>query len=171
MDKLISLWNTVTDKLDVAGQWVGLLPIRLLMGYEFAKAGFTKFNGSNWFGNVQDNFPFPFNVLPVELSWFMATWAEILGGLALFIGLFTRFWSFSLIVVTIVAIFGVHWPAEWSSLGELWQGYSISNKGFGNYRLPLLFLAMLFALMFSKPGKLSVDYVLATKVFKKGRAE
>ena len=168
MDKLTSLWKSVTDILDPAGQWVALLPIRLLMGYEFYKAGMMKFNGNNWFANVQDNFPFPFNVLPVELSWFMATWAEILGGIALFIGLFTRFWAFSLIVVTIVAIFGVHWPDDWSSLGELWKGYAITDKGFGNYRVPLLFLAMLFPLVFMGPGRASVDHVLATKVFNKG---
>jgi putative oxidoreductase len=109
MDKLKALWKAVVDILDPAGDWVALLPIRLLMAYEFFKAGLTKFNGSNWFGNVQDNFPFPFNVLPVEISWFLATWTELIGGLCLFIGLFTRFWAFSLIILTIVAIFGVHW--------------------------------------------------------------
>ena len=171
MDKLISLWKSVTDVLDPAGQWIGMLPIRLLMGYEYASAGFKKLNGSNWFSNVQENFPFPFNVLPVELSWFLATWAEIIGGLALFIGLFTRFWAFSLIVVTIVAIFGVHWPDDWSSLAELWQGYAISNKGFGNYRLPLLFLAMLIALVFIGPGRASIDYLLATRVFNRTGAQ
>ena len=163
MDKLISLWKSVTDVLDPAGQWIGMLPIRLLMGYEYASAGFKKLNGSNWFSNVQENFPFPFNVLPVELSWFLATWAEIIGGLALFIGLFTRFWAFSLIVVTIVAIFGVHWPDDWSSLAELWKGYAITDKGFGNYRVPLLFLAMLFPLLFIGGGKLSVDNLIARK--------
>jgi putative oxidoreductase len=65
MDKLKALWKAVIDILDPAGDWVALLPIRLLMAYEFFKAGLTKFNGSNWFGNIQDNFPFPFNVIPV----------------------------------------------------------------------------------------------------------
>jgi putative oxidoreductase len=74
MDKLKALWKAVIDILDPAGDWVALLPIRLLMAYEFFKAGLTKFNGSNWFGNIQDNFPFPFNVIPVEISWFLATW-------------------------------------------------------------------------------------------------
>jgi putative oxidoreductase len=166
MDKLIALWNSVTDKLDAAGGWCALLIIRLLMGYEFARAGFMKFNGNNWFTNVQDNFPFPFNVLPVELSWFLATYTEIIGGICLMLGLFTRFWAFSLIVVTIVAIFGVHWPDEWSSLAELWQGYAITDNGFGNYRVPLLFLAMLIPLVMSGPGRLSLDNVLAKTVFR-----
>lgn len=163
MQKIIDLKNRVVNVLDPAGDWVALLPIRLLMAYEFGRAGLMKLNGNNWFANVQDNFPFPFNIVPVEISWFMATWAEILGGLCLVLGLFTRFWAFSLIVVTIVAIAGVHWPNDWNSLAELWKGYSISDKGFGNYRIPLLFLAMLVPLVFVGAGRLSVDHVLAKR--------
>jgi len=164
MNKLKDLWNSVVAILEPAGDWVALLPIRLLMAYEFGKAGMMKFNGKNWFGNIQDDFPFPFNVIPVEISWFIATWAEILGAIGLVIGLFTRFWAFSLIILTIVAIFGVHWPDDWSSLAELWKGYAVSNKGFGNYRIPLLFLVMLIPLFFKGPGKLSVDHLLATRL-------
>ena len=133
------------------------------MAYEFGKAGMMKFNGNNWFANYQDNFLFPFNIVPPELSWFMATWAEILGGICLFFGLFTRFWAFSLIIVSIVAISGVHWPDDWNSLSELWQGYAITNKGFGNYRVPLLFIAMLIPLVFRGAGKLSLDRLLVKK--------
>ena len=140
MHSLIQLRDRVVKILEPAGDWVALLPIRLLMAYEFGKAGLAKFNGNNWFANVQDNFPFPFNVVPVEISWFLATWSEILGGLCLVLGLFTRFWAFSLIILTIVAISGVPWPDNWNSLAELWKGYSVSDKGFGNYKLPLLFL-------------------------------
>jgi len=161
MNKLKALWNSLVAVLEPAGDWVALLPIRLLLAYEFGKAGMMKFNGNNWFGSVQENFPFPFNVVPVEISWFLATWAEILGAIGLVIGLFTRFWAFSLIILTIVAIFGVHWPEDWNSLSELWKGYSVSNKGFGNYRIPLLFLAMLFPFVFIGGGKLSLDHVLA----------
>ena len=164
MERLRALWNAVIGVLDPAGDWVALLPIRLLMAYEYFRAGLTKFNGSNWFGNIQDNFPFPFNFVPVEISWFLATWTELIGGLCLFVGLFTRFWAFSLIILTIVAIFGVHLPDEWSSLAELWKGYAITDKGHGNFRLPLLFLAMLLPLLFIGGGKLSLDHLVARKV-------
>jgi len=163
MDTLIKLRNQVIGMLDGAGDWFALLPIRLLMAYEFGRAGMMKLNGNNWFANVQDNFPFPFNVVPVEISWFMATWMEILGAAGLVLGLFTRFWALGLIVVTIVAISGVHWPDDWNSLAELWKGYSVSDKGFGNYRIPLLFLAMLIPLVFNGAGKISLDNVLARK--------
>lgn len=164
MNALVNLRDRIVDTLDPAGHWFALLPIRLLMAWEYGRAGMMKYNGSNWFANVQDNFPFPFNIIPVEISWFLATWAEILGGVCLLFGLFTRFWAFSLIILTIVAIFGVHWPDEWSSLAELWKGYAITDKGFGNYRVPLLFLAMLIPLLFIGGGNLSVDRVLAKKL-------
>lgn len=163
MDKLLLLWNRVTDILNPIGDWVALLPLRLLLAWEFWEAGVMKFGGDNWFGGVKDNFPFPFNYVPVELSWFIATWFEILGGIGLALGLFTRFWAISLIILSIVAIFGVHWPDDWSSLGELWKGYAISNKGFGNYKLPLLFVVMLLPLFLSGPGKASIDHILSKK--------
>jgi len=163
MDSLIKLKTQVISMLDSAGDWVALLPIRLLMAYEFGRAGMMKLNGNNWFANVQDNFPFPFNVVPVEISWFMATWMEILGAAGLVLGLFTRFWALGLIVVTIVAISGVHWPDDWSSLAELWKGYAVSDKGFGNFRIPLLFLVMLLPLVFRGAGKLSLDNIFARK--------
>ena len=164
MSALMNIGNRIVDRLDPAGSWIGLLPIRLLMAWEYGRAGMMKFNGNNWFANVQDNFPFPFNIIPVEISWFLATWVEILGGIFLLFGLFTRFWAFSLIVLTIVAIAGVHWPDQWDSLAELWKGYAITDKGFGNYRVPLLFMAMLFPLVFAGGGKLSLDHVLFSKL-------
>ena len=164
MHAVIALRNRIVDTLEPAGEWLALLLLRLLMAYEFGRAGLMKFNGTNWFANVQDNFPFPFNVVPVEISWFLATWTEMLAGVGLALGLFTRFWAFSLVILTVVAIAGVHWPAEWSSLAELWKGYTISDKGFGNFRIPLLFIAMLVPLVFYGGGKLSLDHILARKI-------
>lgn len=170
MNKLAVLWQAIVDTLDAAGAWIALLPIRLLMAYEFFKAGRAKFGGDNWFGNVQDDFPFPFNVIPVEISWFLATWTELVGGFCLIIGLFTRFWAFSLVILTIVAIFGVHWPEDVSSLAELWNGYRITpQNGSGNFRVPLLFLAMLVPLVLFGGGKLSVDHLLASWYRKKNQ--
>lgn len=165
MDAMIRLKNAVVGKLETIGDWGALLPIRLLMAYEFGKAGMMKFNGNNWFDRFQDNFIFPFNVIPTEISWFMATWAEILGGFCLFFGLFTRFWAFSLVVISIVAISGVHWPDSWNGLSELWESYTITAKSdsHGNFRVPLLFIAMLFPLIFRGAGKISIDNILAKK--------
>ena len=164
MTALLELRARLVAVLETSGDWIALLPIRLLMAWEFGRAGIAKYNGSNWFANVQDNFPFPFNVVPVEMSWFLAAWFEILGAIGLVLGLFTRFWAFSLIVLTMVAIGGVHWPDQWNSLAELWQGYTVTDKGFGNFRIPLLFLVMLLPLVFRGAGKLSVDHLLVKRL-------
>jgi putative oxidoreductase len=162
MQGLYRFWQQrIVGILEPVGDWVGLLPIRLLMAWEFCSAGTMKLRGENWFASIQDNFPFPFNVIPVDVSWHLATWTEILGSIALAIGLFTRFWALGLVIVTIVAIAGVHWPMHWSSLRELWMGYAVRDQGFGNFRIPLLFIAMLLPLVFKGAGKLSVDYWLA----------
>jgi len=176
MDKLAALWQRITAILDPIGDWVGLLPIRLLMGYEFGSAGLKKLHASDtlwgdvpgWFANSLPNFPLPISLLPASFNWFMVTWVEILGGFALVLGLFTRFWAFSLAVVTWVAILGVHWPAEWNSLAELWNGYRVSRDGdSGNFRIPLLFLAMLIPLVFTGAGKVSVDQLLSKQFGRK----
>jgi putative oxidoreductase len=163
MQSFLKFRNSVVSALDAVGDTLALLPVRLLMAYEFGRAGMMKLNGNNWFGNVQDNFPFPFNVIPVDISWFMATWVELLGAAGLVFGLFTRFWALGLIVVTMVAIVGVHLPDDWSGLAGLWKGYAVTDKGFGNFRIPLLFIVMLIPLVLSGPGKLSIDHLLSRR--------
>jgi putative oxidoreductase len=146
--------------LDRLGEWLPQLGLRALLGWEFLESGLEKLRGENWFADVSDKFPFPFGLLPVDVSWWLATWTEILGAIGLWVGLLTRFWSLSLIILTVVAIAAVHWPAEWASFGELWQGYAITDRGHGNFKLPLLFIAMLLPLLFAGPGRLSIDYAI-----------
>lgn len=154
------LWRQTTAQLEGLGAWLAPLALRLIMAWEFGEAGFEKLRGSNWFNHVQDNFPFPFSVVSPDLSWFLATWFEIIGSFALLLGLFTRFFAFSLLVLTFVATAAVHWPDSWSTLSELWQGYAITDKGAGNFKLPLLFAVMLYALVLNGAGKLSLDALL-----------
>lgn len=146
--------------LDHAGSALGPLALRLLLAVEFGASGMEKFNGQNWFADIQSQFPFPFNVIPPDISWAMATFFELAGAAALVLGLGTRFFSISLIVVTVVATAAVHWPQEWHSLAELAQGYVISDDGHGNYKLPLMYLVMFVPLLLSGPGTLSVDHLV-----------
>lgn len=164
MNSLTAAWYRLADLLEDLGAWVGFLGLRIILGWEFYEAGAMKKSGENWFGSIKDDFPFPFNVAPVDLSWFLATWFEIVGGIALIIGLFTRFFAASLVILTIVATAAVHWPDSYGSLGELLQGYAITDKGFGNYKLPVIFLAMLLPLVCFGPGKASIDHWLSTRL-------
>lgn len=157
MSRFVKINKSVIQLLDKSAPWLGLLAVRLLMGWEYLEAGLEKLHGQNWFVDIQGDFPFPFNVVPPAFSWQLATWFEIIGGIALIIGLGTRFFGLSLIVLTVVAVSAVHWPAEWHSITDLLKGYVISDDGFGNFKLPVLFLAMLTAIVFYGPGKLSID--------------
>ena len=151
------LTHRLLTGLDAAGLLLGLLSLRLLLGWDFFESGLEKLNGENWFADIQDRFPFPFSLVPPEISWQMATWFELLGGIALVVGLGTRFFSLSLIVLTVVAIASVHWPDSWSTFGDLMQGYVFTDNGHGNFKLPVLFIGMLLPLLLLGPGKLSLD--------------
>ncbi len=160
MKALIDFTDRTHRTLDRIGSWLPQLALRAIVGWEFFESGLAKLQGENWFSAVQENFPFPFSVMPVEISWFLATWSELVGGVAIWLGLATRFWSTSLLILTVVAIAGVHWPAEWNSLSELLRGYAITDKGFGNYKLPLILLVMLLPLLFGGAGRASIDHLI-----------
>ncbi|NWL76524.1 DoxX family protein [Pseudomonas taiwanensis] len=153
----------VFNHLDRLGAWSADIPLRLFLAWEFYESGLEKWNGQNWFTDIQSAFPFPFDLLPPELSWQMSMWVELIAPLLLILGLGTRFAVFSLMVLTVVAIAAVHWPEQWSTLGELAQGYAISDKGFGNYKLPLIYLVAALPLLLNGAGRLSLDALLFRK--------
>lgn len=160
---MTKLWAAIVRLLNATGDWVSFLGLRFLLGWEFFESGLEKYHGDNWFADIQDKFPAPFNLMPVNISWSMATWFELIGSVALVIGLGTRFFAASLFVLTVVATAAVHWPAEWQSLAELAKGYAITDEGHGNFKLPLIFMAMLLPLIFCGSGKLSLDAWIARR--------
>jgi putative oxidoreductase len=158
---VVGAWGGLTARLRAAGEVIPRLVMRLVMGWEFWESGWEKANGQNWFGDIQERFPWPFNVVPADLSWGVATWFEIIGGVLLWIGLGTRFIAFSLLFLTFVATAAVHWPDMWTMWSDLLKGYAVSDQGHGNFKLPLLFVVMLLPLIFNGAGKLSFDQVIA----------
>lgn len=136
--------------LNQLGQFLPQLGIRLLLAYEFWEAGITKYHGENWFADFQEKFPFPLNIIPVDISWFMATWFELAGAVALLLGFGTRFFSFSLIILTVVAWVSIH----------AGHGYNACDDG---YKLPLMYLILFLPLLMSGPGKLSLDHLIAKR--------
>jgi putative oxidoreductase len=71
MDKISAWAARGLAGVDQVGAWIGLLGIRLLLAWEFGVAGLEKLQGENWFADIQGDFPFPFSVVPVEISWFL----------------------------------------------------------------------------------------------------
>jgi putative oxidoreductase len=145
------LIRAIFGGLDRVGEFLPQLGLRWLLAYEFWQSGVEKWNGMNWFGEIAGMFPFPFNVIPVEISWQIATWSELLGAVALLVGLATRAFSAALIVVTLVAWAGVH----------AGLGYNVCDNG---WKLPLIYLVMFLPLLFSGPGKLSLDHLISRQL-------
>ena len=150
MQAILSLGCKVTGLLDRLGEFAPQLLFRLFIAYEFMEAGIEKFRGENWFHDFKGEFPFPFNIIPADLSWFLATWSEIAGGAAIAVGFATRFSAASLIILDIVAWYSVH--AD--------NGYNVCSNGF---KLPLIYLMILIALLLSGPGKASIDHFIKNR--------
>ena len=128
------------------GEAVGQLGLRLLLAYEFFESGLTKWNGENWFAEIQDQFPFPFSLFSPDAIWYAAMGSELLFPVLLLLGLFTRFSAFALMVLTAVAWYAVH----------AGNGYNI---GQGGYKLSLMYIVMLLPLLGQGAGALSLDYL------------
>jgi putative oxidoreductase len=160
----LALYKAAINQLNNLADFIPQLFLRLLLAWEFGESGFEKLHGTNWFADL--TFPFPFNLLPPDISWAISTCFEIVGAFALLFGFATRFFSISLMILTIVAISAVHWPEHWNSISELLKGYRIIDEdgdGFGNYKLPLIYLVMFLPLFFGGAGKFSLDYLIKNK--------
>ncbi|HNA29326.1 MAG TPA: DoxX family protein [Thiobacillaceae bacterium] len=144
------------ETLDRLGTWLPQLALRLLLAKEFWDSGLEKFHGQNWFADIQDSFPFPLNLVSPDISWTLSTWFELIGPVALVLGLGTRFFSASLSILTLVAIYAVH----------AGHGYTISE---GGWKLPLIYLVLFLPLLLSGPGKLSLDHWLRNRHLKSER--
>jgi putative oxidoreductase len=160
----LNVYKYSINQLNRLSDSIPQLFLRLILAWEFGESGFEKLHGTNWFADL--TFPFPFNLLPPDVSWGISTFFEIIGAFALAFGFATRFFSLSLMILTIVAISAVHWPDHWSSLIELLKGYRIVDEdgdGFGNYKLPLIYLLMFLPLLFGGAGKMSIDQLIKNK--------
>lgn len=88
--------------------------LRLILAPVLIGAGWEKISGTNWFS--QELLPFPFSILPTELSWFLASWTEFIGGICLLLGLGTRLWAIPLAITMLVAALSVHWDNGWPAI-------------------------------------------------------
>lgn len=162
-ETLTASYAPIAARLDGVNRSLPPLVLRLVMGWEFWESGLEKLRGENWFADIQQRFPFPFDLLPAGFSWTLSTWTELVGAVLLWIGLGTRLAAFALLFVTFVATAAVHWPDMWTMWSDLLQGYAITDKGHGNFKLPLLFVVMLLPLLFGGAGKASLDHLLARR--------
>lgn len=94
------------------------LALRLYLAPVFWLAGMNKVNNFegtvNWFGNPEWGLGLPFPWLMA----FLATATEVIGAIALLIGLAVRWLAIPLMVTMLVAAFAVHWEHGWQTIAD-----------------------------------------------------
>src|ERR1700719_471016 len=140
-------------------QWA-TLPLRLIIGYGFMAHGWAKLSrGPAGFARLLEQIGAP---LPEVTAW-VSTFIEILGGLAIFAGAFVAVVSVPLIVMMLVAMFTVHLRYGFSAINRI--GLTTDGPQFGppGYEVNLLYVAGLIALILQSAGPFSLDRLLARR--------
>lgn len=145
-------WNKpVLERLN----GLGLLALRLWCGQEFCLAGIRKLSGGlmppDWFASLA--FPSPLHLLPTTANWLIAGSSEVVFGLALVLGLYTRLASLVLLFVTYVAVYTVHFDLGWMGWNQI-----ETDVGQG-FKVPLMLGLMLLATLTQGGGQYALDAI------------
>ena len=138
-------------------QWAPL-PLRLVIGFGFMAHGWAKLSrGPEGFARLLEQIGAPF---PEVTAW-VSTLTEILGGLAILAGAFVAVVSIPLIVMMLVAMFTVHLRYGFSAINTI--GLTADGPQFGppGIEVNLLYIAGLVALILGGAGPFSIDKLLA----------
>lgn len=110
-----------------AADFLAPLALRLYLAPVFWVAGMNKVNGFentvNWFANPDWGLGLPFPTLMAGL----ATGTEVLGAIALLLGLGTRWFAVPLMVTMLVAIFKVHLHNGWQAIADPMSPWANAN--------------------------------------------
>ncbi len=125
------------------------IPLRVAIGIIFAAHGWQKFAGgldrvAQFFGSV--GIPLP------EVFAFIVAFVELVGGIGLIVGFFTRYWALLLSIIMIVAIFTVKLP----------NGL-LGMPGRPGYELDLALLVGCLALLLLGPGPISLERAIFSR--------
>jgi len=118
---------------------LGLLLLRLALGIVFLYHGWGKI------GEMESTIAFFTTLGFAPFFAYLVAWVETIGGIALIIGLFTRYVATLLAIVALVALVKVHLP----------NGFGVSG---GGYEFILVLLLGSLALFFSGAGSYSLAH-------------
>jgi putative oxidoreductase len=130
------------------------IPLRLIVGFGFMQHGVAKLSrGPDAFASI-------LQALGVPAPQFMA-WAtilvEVLGGLAIILGVFVALVSVPMAALLLVAVFTVHLPYGFSSIKLVSVTAAGPQFGPPGYECSLLYLAGLATLVLGGSGPLTID--------------
>jgi len=146
MTMLVSLYQTGLGWLSKVN-FIPPLFFRLVLAYGFFDPALKKIQHfesiPGWFASL--GIPFP------TLNAYLAAGTEALGVVLLTLGLGTRIISIPMMFVMFVAIATAHWH----------NGFAAGNNGF---EIPLYYMLMLFSLVFSGGGAISLDELIRRRI-------
>ena len=129
------------------------IPLRLIVGYGFMEHGVAKLSrGSDGFAQILQAIGVP---APDLMAW-ATILIELLGGLAVLLGVAIPLASIPMAAVLLVAIFTVHLPNGFNSIKLLAVTPAGAQFGQPGYETDLLYLACLAALVVGGPGPLAI---------------
>jgi uncharacterized membrane protein YphA (DoxX/SURF4 family) len=118
-------WLNATNVAD----FLGPLGLRLYLVPVFWVAGTNKLNGMenviSWFGNPDWGLGLP---APALMAW-LATGTEVVGAVALLVGLGTRLFAVPLMVTMLVAAFKVHIVNGWQAIADPMSPFASADVG------------------------------------------
>jgi putative oxidoreductase len=144
---------SVQPRVAALNQW-GLLPLRLIVGYGFFAHGMAKYSrGPEKFAKLLTLINAPH---PMATAWFV-TGVELVGGIAIMLGVFVVLASIPLAASMLVAMFSIHVHYGFSAVNTI--GLTAAGPVFGppGYEINLLYLGALAALAFIGPGAWSLE--------------
>src|SRR5438445_6753604 len=127
------------------------LPLRLSLGIVFIAHGAQKVFGSfSGPGLARWTLLTQLAPFPLRPAWFWLgadALGELIGGLLIFFGLFTRIGAFLICCAMLTAIVAVHWP-----------NFFITNRGF---EYPMTLIGISVSLLITGGGRPSIDLYLS----------
>ena len=130
--------------------------LRLWLAQEFIHAGWVKvsdgLNAPELFAGL--DFPFPVSLLPADLNWAVAGFGELILGVALLLGIFSRLSAAGLMFIIWVAVYSVHFDLGWHGWNQI-----DTESGYG-FKVPLMMVIMLLPVLVNGSGNWSADNYL-----------
>jgi putative oxidoreductase len=144
----------------IAESGLGILPLRLMVGFGFAAHGYAKLNrGPENFATILLALGIPH---PHFMAW-VTSLLELTGGVLIMAGAFMVPLSLPLSIVMLTAMFQVHFQYGFSSIRL--KAVTPTGAQFGpvGYEINLLYIVALATLALYGAGNLSVDGLLQAR--------